>query len=94
MDMRRRRSTREFALSLGLDDPHPAVSRCPEQQGNTCTVNTPLFCQRGWSWATEPAPHREWLLWGLCSPPGTKHPKGIKVGSSSTGKILLWNLLP
>lgn len=40
--MRRGRNTGVFALNLGLSDPQPAVSRCPEQQGNTCTMNKPL----------------------------------------------------
>lgn len=31
-----------FALNVGLGDPQPAVPRCAEQQGNTCTMKKPL----------------------------------------------------
>lgn len=42
MELRRGRSTGVFALNVGLGDPEAAVSRCAEQQGNTCTMNKPL----------------------------------------------------
>lgn len=83
MEIRRGRSTGVFALDLGLGDAQAAVFRCP----NTCTMNKPLqvrapLClSEGLELGTRaPAPHREWLLWGLCSLTGDTEPRGDQGG--------------
>lgn len=85
MEMRRERSTQVFSLNLGLGDPQPAVSRCSEQQGNTCTISTalqvkvPLCLSEGLELGNRPCPTQGLAALGTLFPArGQSIPRGSR----------------